>query len=55
MNTASTCTIGIRSATPSMTSALVSTVRASLVTSSIVLPARAPSSAAAEMMATASG
>ena len=35
--------------------ALVSAVRASLVTSSMVLPARAPSSAAAEMTATASG
>src|SRR5712675_1875736 len=54
VNTASTCTIGMRSATPSMTSALVSAVLASMVTSSIVLPARAPSRATAEMIATAS-
>src|SRR4051812_4958262 len=55
VNTASICTIGTRSATPSMTSALVSTVFASLVASSMVFPARAPSSAAAEIIATASG
>ena len=55
VNTASICTIGMRSATPSITSALVRAVRASLATSSMVLPARAPSSATADMTATASG
>src|SRR4029078_2872236 len=55
VNTASICTIGTSSATPSITSALVRTVRASLVTSSIVFPARAPSRATDEMTATASG
>src|SRR6266566_3371076 len=43
------------SATPSMTSARVRTLLATVITSSTVLPPRAPSSAAAEITATASG
>src|SRR4030095_11073817 len=55
VNTASTCTMSTSSATPSITSALVSTERAALITSSIVNPLRAPSSALAEITDTASG
>ena len=53
--TASSCTRGIMSATPGITSSNVSAWAASVITSSSVMPARAPSSAAAEMRATASG
>ena len=48
VKTASTCTVGIISTTPSMTSLRVRTLRVSAMTSSTVFPARASSSAAAE-------
>ena len=45
VNTASTCSRSIMSATPSMTSLFFSTLAAPFITSSTVLPSRAPSSA----------
>src|SRR3989344_165944 len=52
---ASTWISGIRSATPSMTSARLSTVLPSLIRAATVLPSRAPSMMAAVIRATASG